>query len=58
MGYEAPTQRKSRKTHGHKVCPRCGNKSLNVKKKECVKCGFGASARRNDVSGKKNKKNL
>jgi len=55
---EAPEQRKSRKTHGHKNCPRCGNKSYNVNRKVCVKCGYGKSSRRNDVSGKKSKKNL
>jgi len=48
MGYEAPTQRKSRKTHGHKTCPRCGKKSLNVKTGACAKCGYGKSKRRND----------
>ncbi len=45
---EMPEQRKPRKTHGHKKCPRCGSKSYSVSKKYCVKCGYGKTPRRND----------
>lgn len=44
---EAPEQRKSRKTHGHRKCGRCGKSSMNTRG-ECVSCGFGKSKRRND----------
>lgn len=54
---EAPEQRKNRRTHGHKKCPRCGYKSYSVGRKVCVKCGFGRSAKRNDPANKKKKKN-
>jgi len=45
---EAPLRKRSRKTYGHKRCPRCGNKSYNVNKKQCAKCGYGRSSKRND----------
>ena len=45
---EAPLQRLKRSTHGHKKCPRCGYKSYNVNKKQCAKCHFGRSSKRND----------
>ncbi len=54
---EAPEQRKNRRTHGHKKCPRCVYKSYSVGRKVCVKCGFGRSAKRNDPANKKKKKN-
>jgi len=51
---EAPEQRLDRRTHGHKKCARCGNKSFSVGKKCCVKCGFGRTSKRNDKKKKFN----
>ncbi len=51
---KAPEQRLNRRTHGHEKCGRCGNKSYNVNKKQCSKCGFGRSKKLNGHKKSKN----
>ncbi len=52
MGTKQPQQRLSRKTHGHKKCPRCGYKSYNVNKKFCSKCAYGRSSKKKHMKSK------
>ncbi|MFH1834749.1 MAG: 50S ribosomal protein L37e [Methanobacteriota archaeon] len=45
MSKGTPSLGKRGKRKTHTPCPRCGSKSMHVRKKECASCGFGNSSR-------------
>ncbi len=40
-----PSRGKHNKRASHIVCRRCGSRSYNKSRKQCVSCGFGKTAK-------------
>jgi len=43
--------KRNKKVHGK--CRRCGEKSFHLRKEVCASCGFGKTAKRNDMDSRK-----